>query len=199
MLRWLRQRSELRLMGRELYEKIVAQARSEAFYRDLGVADTMEGRFEMIALHLHLVRERLRGEGAVGQRLGQMVLEHLIADMDDALRQMGYDMGVPRRVKKAAAAFGDRSRDYAEGMRHAGGPDAARARRDRLETALLTHVFAATETSTIAGHVHHVEGLASYVCRVADELARVDSADILAGRLRFPPIIPDDRAASALG
>ncbi len=187
MLRWLRQRSEFRLIGRELYERIVAQARSEAFYRDLSVADTMEGRFEMIALHLHLARERLRSEGAAGQRLGQIVLEHLIADMDDALRQMGYDMGVPRRVKKAAAAFGDRSRDYAEGLRLAG-VDALKSRRDRLESTLMTHVFAATEPSAIAEHMRHVERLADYVCRVADDLSRLDSAELLAGRLRFPPI-----------
>ena len=188
MLRWLRQRSEFRLIGRELYERIVAQARSEGFYRDLGVADTMEGRFEMIALHLHLLRERLRGEGTAGQRLGQIVLEHLIADMDDALRQMGYDMGVPRRVKKAAAAFGDRSRDYAEGLRLAGAPDAPKSQRDKLETAVMTHVFAATESSAIAGHMRQAERLADYVCRVADELSRLDSAALLVGRLSFPPI-----------
>ncbi len=196
MLRWLRQRSELRLIGRELYERIVAQARSEAFYRDLGVADTMEGRFEMIALHLHLARERLRSEGAAGQRLGQIVLEHLITDMDDALRQMGYDMGVPRRVKKAAAAFGDRSRDYAEGLRLAREPDAPRSRRDRLESALMTHVFAATESAAIAGHMRHVERLADYVCRVADDLSRLDSAEILAGRLPFPPIVAGSNGTS---
>jgi len=195
MLRWLRQKSELRLIGRELYERIVAQARSEAFYRDLGVADTMEGRFEMIALHLHLARERLRSEGSAGQRLGQIVLEHLIADMDDALRQMGYDMGVPRRVKKATAAFGDRSRDYAEGLRLAGAPYAPQSRRERLEAALMTHVFAATDASAIAGHLRQVERLADYTCRVADHLSRLDSAELLAARLPFPPILAGSETA----
>jgi cytochrome b pre-mRNA-processing protein 3 len=52
MLRWFRQRTELRLIGQQLYDGIVAQARSVAFYRDLRVPDTMEGRFEMITLHL---------------------------------------------------------------------------------------------------------------------------------------------------
>ena len=46
-----------------LYDSIVAQSRTEVFYRELGVPDTMEGRFELIVLHTYLVLERLRREG----------------------------------------------------------------------------------------------------------------------------------------
>ena len=38
-----------------LYGAIVAQARLPAFYRDYGVPDTVEGRFELIVLHLALL------------------------------------------------------------------------------------------------------------------------------------------------
>ena len=38
-----------------LYRDLVLQARSPGFYRELGVPDTPEGRFEMIGLHAALI------------------------------------------------------------------------------------------------------------------------------------------------
>ena len=112
MLQWLKRKAETHRIGHEIFERIVAQARQPEFFRDMRVPDTMEGRLEMIMLHLVLVLERLSTEGAAGQRLGQRLMEHLMADYDDALRQIGIgDMGVPRRVQKAAAAFTERVRD----------------------------------------------------------------------------------------
>ncbi|MFM9939943.1 MAG: ubiquinol-cytochrome C chaperone family protein [Hyphomicrobiaceae bacterium] len=187
MLGWLRQRAELRHIGRQLYDRIVAQARSEPFYRDLCVPDTMEGRFEMITLHLYLVRERLKGEGAAGQRLGQLLLEHLIADMDDALRQIGYDMGVPKRVKKAAAAFGDRSRAYQAAL----APDAAVG---SLAAALIEGVYAAGTGATIeAGGAcqdlpRQAAGLAAYMKTARSDLAQLTSDAIFAGQIAFPAV-----------
>src|SRR5687767_11869530 len=58
MLRWLRDRARTRRIGRALYDSIVAQSRAEAFYRALRVPDTVEGRFELVVLHMHLVLER---------------------------------------------------------------------------------------------------------------------------------------------
>lgn len=190
MFDWLRRRGELRHIGQQLYERIVAQARSAAFYRDHGVPDTMEGRFDMIVLHLFLVRERLKREGAAGQRLGQIVLEHLIADMDDALRQIGIgDMGVPHRVKKAAAAFGERAKAYSAALMPASNPSTrGGGTDDRLETALLTHVYQCQTTNDTARHVTHVDRLAAYVRAAADALDRQTSDALLAGDIAFPEI-----------
>ena len=48
--------------ARVLYGRIVAQARRPEFYTVCGVADTVPGRFEMIALHMFLVLYRLKQE-----------------------------------------------------------------------------------------------------------------------------------------
>ena len=91
----------------------MAQARSEAFYREHGVPDTVHGRFEMIVLHVALVVARLGLEGDAGQETGRAILEAFVADMDDACRRLGIgDMGVPRHVKKAAAAVLERGNAY---------------------------------------------------------------------------------------
>jgi len=42
-----------------LYGTIVAQARLPRFYRDYGVADTVDGRFDLLVLHLALIVDRL--------------------------------------------------------------------------------------------------------------------------------------------
>ena len=42
-----------------LYGAIVAQARRPEFYEEFAIADTVEGRFEMIVLHLAVVLRRL--------------------------------------------------------------------------------------------------------------------------------------------
>ena len=42
-----------------LYGMIVAQARSPVFYAGYGVPDTVQGRFDLIVLHLVLILARL--------------------------------------------------------------------------------------------------------------------------------------------
>ena len=104
----------------------MAQARSEAFYRDHGVPDTVNGRFEMIVLHVALVVARLQAEGDEGQELARTMLEAFVADVDDACRRIGIgDMGVPRHVKKATAAVLERGID----LSHRDGRAAHRRRR----------------------------------------------------------------------
>ena len=177
MFRWLQRKAWLRRTGRQLYERIVAQARAEVFYRDLRVADTIEGHFEMIVLHMVLVLRRLKREADLGQRLGQIVMEHLIADMDDALRQIGIgDMGVPRRVQRAAAALEERSRDYA-----------AAVQSGDVTQAVLRHVYGAPEAPT-PEMSRCAERLAQYVRASAIELDGAARDAILQGPLPFAVI-----------
>ena len=180
MLGWLERKARLRQTGRQLYESIVARARGEVFYRDLGVADTIEGRFEMIVLHMVLVLQRLKCEGDAGLRLGQIVMEHLFADMDDALRQIGIgDMGVPRRVKRAAAALQERSRDYTAAMQS-----------DQLAAALLGHVYGATEATAPHDRAADAQRLAHYVRASAAALDAAPRETLVAGHVAFAEIAP---------
>lgn len=188
MLGWLKRNSVVRRTGQQLYDAIVAQARQPGFYRDLGVPDSMEGRFEVIVLHIVLALERLHREGDVGQRLGQIVLERLIADMDDALRQIGIgDMGVPRRVQRAAAAVSERARDYAPAVEP-----------DRLEKALLEHIYALPEAAASASATY-AKALASYMHASRKVLAGISSDDVRAGRLAFADVDAISHHAGSTG
>ena len=173
MLQWLRRNAETRRIGHEIYERIVAHAREPLFFADMRVPDTMTGRLEMIMLHLVLMLERLAKEGAPGQRLGQRLMEQLVADYDDALRQIGIgDMGVPRRVQKVAAAFTERSRNYRAALQEAGC--------DKLTAELATYVYDGEAAPADARR------LADNVRAAAKHLAAVPTEDLFLGRGLFP-------------
>jgi cytochrome b pre-mRNA-processing protein 3 len=113
MLAWLNKSRTRRRTARSLYGSIVTAARRPIFYADWGVPDTMQGRFEMIVLHLVLVQRRLGAEGEAGGRLARELSETFVVDMDDGMREMTFgDLAVPREIKRVAAALFDRHRAY---------------------------------------------------------------------------------------
>jgi cytochrome b pre-mRNA-processing protein 3 len=183
MLRWLERNRRSARIGRQLYEGIVAQARCEAFFRDLAVPDTMDGRFEVIVLHIVLVLRRLKAEGPEGQRVGQALLEQFIAAMDDALRQIGIgDMGVPPRVQRAAAALHERARDYGQALDGASS-DAPAA----LAEAVRRHLYEAPNDNAAALPLQraHADTIARYVCASATTLAARPADALYDGNLAF--------------
>src|SRR4029079_5562990 len=83
-----------------LYGTIVAQARLPAFYREYGVPDTINGRFELLVMHLALVLHRL-SEDPGGRDAGQALFDHFCSDMDHNLREIGVgDLSVPRQMQQ---------------------------------------------------------------------------------------------------
>jgi len=89
----------------KLYGAIVAQARLPVFYQDLGVPDTLEGRFLMLSLHLFAVLHRLKGEGPAAVGLAQELSDRFSADMETVLREIGVgDLSIPKKVRGLAAS-----------------------------------------------------------------------------------------------
>lgn len=95
-----------------IYGMIVTQAREPVFYRDFGVPDTVNGRFDLLVLHLWMVLRQLRSAGA-GIDLSQALFDHFCNDMDDNLREMGVgDLTVPKRMQAFGEAFYGRAAAY---------------------------------------------------------------------------------------
>ena len=174
MFTWFANRTGRRRQARELYGAVVAQARNPGFYRALGVADTQDGRYELVALHLVVLIERL-GRPDIGDApLRRETLEAFVTDMDDSMREMGVsDASVPRKVKKAAAGVYERARIYSEALAHA--DDGA------LEAALGLHVYRAQPNSGIAP-------LARYVRATSVHLAAQSATRLKAGVVTFPSL-----------
>lgn len=174
---WFEERARNRALGQQIYAAIVAQARNEALYLGLAVPDTVHGRFEMIVAHLALVLGRLQSGDDAEPEAGRAMLEAFVADMDDTCRRLGIgDMGVPRHVKKAAAAVIERGQTYAVAMSHAPTPEG-----DPLAEVLVGHVWGGS-----APEDHVSRGLAAYLRSTASAVSELSVADIVAGKLNFP-------------
>jgi cytochrome b pre-mRNA-processing protein 3 len=95
-----------------IYGMIVTQAREPSFYRDLDVADTVNGRFDLLVLHLWMVLRRFQSvDGAAS--LSQALFDRFCDDMDANLREMGVgDLTVPKRMQSFGEAFYGRAAAY---------------------------------------------------------------------------------------
>ncbi|NWG23586.1 MAG: ubiquinol-cytochrome C chaperone [Pseudorhodoplanes sp.] len=102
---------------RALYGAIVAQARNPVFYRSYRVPDTVDGRFDMIVLHLSLFLHRTESGDDRLRRLGQGVFDLFCAEMDGHMRETGVgDLAVPKRMQAVVEGFYGRHRAYGAGL-----------------------------------------------------------------------------------
>jgi cytochrome b pre-mRNA-processing protein 3 len=93
---------------RPLWHAVVGAARRPHWYRDLGVADTVEGRFDMVSAALALVLLRLEVEPATAGHAARLT-ELFVEDMDAQLRQSGVgDLVVGKHIGKLMAVLGGR-------------------------------------------------------------------------------------------
>jgi len=160
--------------GFALYSSAVAAAREPYFYQSLGVPDTLDGRFDLIALHAFLVIARLQALPEPGPTLAQAVFDAMFSDMDINLREIGVsDLRVGKRVRAMWEAFHGRSKAYAEAVK-AGDPTA-------LEAALTRNVWRGGAPDGAAA------ALARVVLVQAGHLAEQPASALAAGEVRFLP------------
>ena len=164
-----------------LYGVIVAQARSPAFYTHYGVSDSVEGRFELIVLHLVLVLGRLGAKRAAasergpslgpGSAVGQRLFDVFCRDLDDNLREMGVgDLAVPKRMQAFGEAFYGRAAAYDRALA---------AGTEPLAQALCRNILNGQE-------IENARRLAFYVGTAVACLAGLDEAALQSGSWRFP-------------
>ena len=92
-----------------LYKLIVEQARTKAFYLDLKVPDTIDGRFELIVLHFFLLERRIDKKIKKDQLIYKELLEIMYKDFDMSLREMGVgDLSVGKKIYHMTEAFSGR-------------------------------------------------------------------------------------------
>ncbi|MFZ4540256.1 MAG: ubiquinol-cytochrome C chaperone family protein [Rickettsiales bacterium] len=181
------------------YIALVTAARNPFFYEKLEVPDTLDGRFELIVLHLFLLQHRLmlpegflapyatltpaassspgglRTDKGKREQFAQFLSEAFFYDMDHSVRELGVaDTGVAHRIKKMAKAYTGRLQAYTAGLND---PVALRA-------ALSRNLY-----GTVAeGDVAVLDRLAVYVEKVLEQLAATDEAVIARGEFTWPDV-----------
>lgn len=172
---WRARRANRTLID-QLHGKIVAASRRPALYRDFGVPDTFEGRFEMVALHAGLVIRRLSRSSGVGPELGQELTDSVFRHFEVALREIGVgDITVPKRLKRMGEAYFGRNQAYGEGLDEAGP--------QRLVAALARNVYGADADSAPMA-----ADLARFVRAASDLLERTPIESFARGDVQFPDL-----------
>ncbi len=153
-----------------LYAAIVAAARQEKFYRDWQVPDTLDGRFDMMVLHMFLTLDRLRHFGGESEVLRQALTDRFFAAMDAALREVGVgDISVGKKVRKMAEAFFGRVTAYTAGIEKGVA---------ELSDALKRNIYADVDG-------RHAIELARWVLQAKAILVEQNLDDIAQGHVRF--------------
>jgi len=164
-----------------LYGAIVAQARLPCFYREYGVPDTLNGRFDLLVLHLSMVLDRFAEEPQL-RELGQALFDHFCTDMDHNLREMGVgDLSVPKHMQRVGEAFYGRAQAYRAGLADKG---------QRALTEALERNIYGQETAGQAAAAR----LAAYMREAVAELRAQPASQVLAAKLTMP-----NPAATVLG
>lgn len=103
-----------------VYGAIAKRARTPELFEACGIPDTLDGRFDALALHAALMIDRLHREPD-GIALAQAFFDAMFQHLDLTLREIGVqDLGVGRRIKIMAEGFHGRALAYREAL--AGGP-----------------------------------------------------------------------------
>ena len=144
--------------------------------------DTVEGRFDLIVLHLVLLLRRLDGEGDAGR--GEIVSEVSTAasdrgcstrsasDLDDNLREMGVgDLAVPKQMRRFGEAFYGRQAAYGAALAAAGAQE--------LEKALARNIF------EVVGVDEQAARLARYARAAASQFDAEEDGALMAGTSDF--------------
>jgi cytochrome b pre-mRNA-processing protein 3 len=161
-----------------LYRTIVEQARQPIFYTAYGVPDTLDGRFEVIALHMFLVLHRLKTDDPAARELSQVLFDTMFGDMDRSLREMGVtDLGVGRRVRAMAEGLYGRMAAYEAGLAAEDSVMAPALRRNLYGT------LGDAEPTAAA-----LSAACRYVRTAARELAVLPLQRLMAGDVMFPAV-----------
>lgn len=184
LFNWLNQRRARIDAATRLYQRVRSQSRHPVFYAQWGVADTMDGRFDALCLHMAPLLGRLRQMGGEGAKLAQAVFDAMFRDIDQTLRETGVgDLGVPKHMARMMKAFNGRVHVYCTAMEA----------RDMvaLETAIARNLYRA-ETLPAEG-----ADAAAYILAVQDVLQRTSIDEFMQGGVSYPEPVATKEAAYA--
>ena len=154
---------------RALYDAIIDEARLPHWYIEGQVADSIDGRFDMVNVVLALVLVRMEALGHEADILSSRLAESFVTDMDGQLRELGIgDIGVGKHIGRMMGALGGRLGAYREGFGAGGDP------RD----ALVRNVYRGQNPDPLA-----LEHVVTALTLLFEGLSEASLAGLLSGKL----------------
>ncbi|WOI54231.1 ubiquinol-cytochrome C chaperone family protein [Parvularcula sp. LCG005] len=161
------------------WEQIIDHSRLPEFYSELGVPDTVEGRYDLLTLHMVLVLRRLADEPDTTGKFGQTLFNIMFRNMDFAMRELGVgDLKVGKKVRELAEMFYGRAKAYETPLHEQDVP--------ALTAKLSRNVWGVAE----APQAH---ALADFALRAQAHLAKQTVQSLMLGEVRFPDPIEEPK------
>ena len=103
----------------DIYQKIINFSRNKIFYTKYNVPDTIDGRFDMLALITIIVVHRLSKIKNEGIELSQNIFDIVFKDLDFSLRELGAgDVSVANNMKKFISSYMGRQKTYVKALKN---------------------------------------------------------------------------------
>tara|TARA_B100000749_G_C18265087_1_gene397947 strand:- start:113 stop:637 length:525 start_codon:yes stop_codon:yes gene_type:complete len=167
--RLLGTRPDPREAWRPLWHTLVGTAREEHWYATRGVADTLDGRFDMVSMLTALAILRLETEAEDGVPAAARLTELFVEDMDGQMREAGIgDPTVGKMIGRMMATLGGRAGSLREAV--------TQADESELASVAARNMHLADEE---AGPARVAEGLRAFYAR----LLRTDFATLERGEI----------------
>ena len=143
----------------------------------MGVADSFDGRFEILLLHVFLLLDRMDLKSREGKALSQALFDEMFKDMDQTLREIGIgDVGMPKHMKRMMLAFNGRMHAYSSSIEVGG---------EAFDAALMRNLYG-TNGEKIKRE--HLAAMKSYIMRQRKFLAGQSDAALTSGTMIFDSV-----------
>ncbi len=152
------------------YIALLKAARNPFFFEHFAVPDTLDGRFELIMLHMSLLQHRLNSDPVMVD-FAQAITDECFIDMDRALRELGI-FNTARRLKRMVKAYHGRLQAYSQSF----------AEPELLKAALARNLYGTMKD----GDVALLDKAARYVRQVHAHLTTTPDTIILSGHYSWP-------------
>jgi len=115
MFDFMWKKKRLNNAAHSLFCVVIEQSRHAAFYQNSAVEDTLDGRFDVMAIHMTMILYKLdqHKEFEDAKVIKRNLQETMFDNLDLSLREIGVgDLGVGKKIKVMAEAFYGRMKVY---------------------------------------------------------------------------------------
>ena len=160
-------------ISNDIYQKIVKFSRNKIFYTKYKVPDTIDGRFDMLALITIITVFRLSKINDEGIKLSQKIFDIVFKDLDFSLRELGAgDVSVANNMKKLITSYMGRQKKYLEAFKNGD--------EKFLAMAFKNNIFRNNDQ-----HENLILLLSKNIFRINKKLDLIDDKKILQGDFEF--------------
>lgn len=175
MLDFLLGNKNLKNVAYKLFSKIIKQSRISEFYSEFEIEDSLDGRFDLMAVHMIILLDKLdyHNENKKPARLKRILQEIMFDNLDLTLREIGVgDLGVGKKIKVMAEAFYGRMKVYQVAFE--------KGDTDAISEALLRNLY---RGRTLDKGI--LSNMSAYVQQQHEKIGNQSISEIMSGKVEF--------------